>query len=291
METGSGSGNNPDFQERLRLASSIMRDGELSTLIAEDAQNGGAAAGIPALDLEFAVFTLLLIKLTGQPRGMRTSTSEASSLSSRIKDVLARETNGAAQAASSQMCTRKRVHTSHGPGQGGDRAPLREAPVEAGTMFGLPREHCREPPVLFFRPARVAYQEAHTALMERTAREANAVVWAADTRKTILKKRMSPELEKRLLFAIQTRDKLLARSVVFDEVGMRDCDSWLMIEVKQAAEYIAGMIMQHGDTGASPRSTLALENSAELLGMALNGRIPPRCAACSSRCWTRHSVS
>jgi AraC-like DNA-binding protein len=96
------------------------------------------------------------------------------------------------------------------------------------------------------------------------------VVWASDARKLVLRKRMSPELEKRLLFAIQSRDKLLARTVVFDEVGIRDCDSWLMIEVKQTAEYIAGMIIQHGDTGASPRSTLALENIAELLGMALD---------------------
>jgi YesN/AraC family two-component response regulator len=43
-----------------------------------------------------------------------------------------------------------------------------------------------------------------------------------------------------------------------------------MIEVKQAAEYVASMIIQHGDTGASPRSTLSLENITELLGMTLN---------------------
>lgn len=36
-----------EFQERLRLASSIMRDGELSTLIAEDAQNGARPQGSP----------------------------------------------------------------------------------------------------------------------------------------------------------------------------------------------------------------------------------------------------
>ena len=106
--------------------------------------------------------------------------------------------------------------------------------------------------------------------MERPAQAANMVVWAAESRKLVLRKRVSPELEKRLLFGLRSRDKRLAREVIFGQIGLGNCDEWLMIEVKQTAEYVAGMIIRRGDSGASARSTLSLENIAELLGMALD---------------------
>ncbi len=259
-----------EFQERLRLASSILRDGELSALIAEDALDGGASAGVPALELEFAVFTLLLIKLTELPRGTRTNASDASLLSSRIKDVLTRETEGARQVAFHNVYARNEFILLTDLDKDGIARLCEKLPTKLERCSGCRVSIAVSRPYYSFDRLRSAYQEAHVALMERMVRGTNAVVRAADTQKLVLRKRMGSELEKRLLFALQSRDKLLAREVIFNQVGMRDCGEWLMIEVKQTAEYIAGMIIQHGDTGASPRSTLALENIAELLGMALD---------------------
>src|SRR5208282_5607501 len=79
-----------EMQEKLRLASSILRDGELSALIAEDVPDERPGAGALALELEFAVFTLLLVKLIELPRRARSSASDMALLSCNVKDVLTR---------------------------------------------------------------------------------------------------------------------------------------------------------------------------------------------------------
>ena len=66
-------------------------------------RRGCAAGPYPAqrpcaLELEFAVFTLLLIKLTELPLSSRRSTSDMALLSFRVKDLLAQGRRGAGKA-------------------------------------------------------------------------------------------------------------------------------------------------------------------------------------------------
>jgi FixJ family two-component response regulator/AraC-like DNA-binding protein len=256
-------------QERIRQASAILRDGELSLLVAEEGASRSAHAALSPLELEFAVFTLLLIKLTGlPPRGNAEATASAR-WSAGIKEVLAREARDVRQVAFHNVYARNEFVLLTGMDPDGIDRLCRTLPAAVERAAGCRVSIAVSRPYYSFTHLREAYREAHDALMERTARGEN-VVRAANSKGLVLRKRISPEMEKRLLFALQTRDKLLARDVIFNQIGLGGCDDWLMLEVKQAAEYAAGMIIQHGDTGASPRSTLSLENIGELLGMALD---------------------
>jgi FixJ family two-component response regulator/AraC-like DNA-binding protein len=257
------------MQEKLRRASSILRDGELSALIAEDA-DAGSGAGAPALELEFAVFTLLLIKLTELPRSSRKSASDMSLLSYKVKDLLARQARGGKAVAFQNVYSRDEFILLTELDKERIARLCGQLPQELERCTGSRVSMAVSRSYYSFNRLRPAYQEAHSALMARAFRERSAVVRAEDAQKLLVRKRINPELEKRLVFAIQSRDKHMARDVIFNQIGLRGCDGWLMIEVKQAAEYVASMIIQHGDTGASPRSTLSLENITELLGMTLN---------------------
>jgi len=94
---------------------------------------------------------------------------------------------------------------------------------------------------------------------------------------------VTPELENRLAFALESRNKDLAREVIFDQVGFRGCEAsgWLLLEARQTAEYVAGMIYHRADPGpgASPRSMPAMDNFDALLSMALDEEdIPEACS-------------
>ena len=259
-----------EMQEKLRLASSILRDGELSALIAEDAPEGRPGAGALALELEFAVFTLLLIKLTELPRRARTGASDIALLSRNVKDVLMREAREGKSVAFHNVYSRNEFILLTDLDKAGIARICEGLPDTLARCTASRASVAVSRPYYSFDRLRAAYQEAHSALMARTALGTNSVVRAEDAQRLVVRKRVTPELEKRLVFALQSRDKHLAREVIFDQIGLRGCDAWLLIEVKQTAEYAASMIIQHGDTGASPRSTLSLENIAELLGMTLD---------------------
>jgi two-component system response regulator YesN len=98
-----------------------------------------------------------------------------------------------------------------------------------------------------------------------------------------VRRRVTPELENRLAFALESRNKALAQEAIFDLIGLRGCEAegWLLIEAKQTAEYVAGMIYHRADPGPSApaRSMLAMDNLADLLGMALEEEdIPEVCS-------------
>jgi FixJ family two-component response regulator/AraC-like DNA-binding protein len=259
-----------ELREKLRVASSILRDGELSALIAEDAPDAVSGAGAPALELEFAVFTLLLIKLAELPLSSRRSTSDMSLLSFRVKDLLTKEARGGKAVAFHNVYSHDEFILLTDLDKAGIDRVCELVPEKLERFTGSCVSVAVSRPYYSFDRLRFAYQEAHSALMARTMRGGNAVVRAEDAQNLVVRKRLNSELEKRLLFALQSREKHLAGDIIFNQIGLRGCEGWLLIEVKQTAEYVASMIIQHGDTGASPRSTLSLENTAELLGMTLN---------------------
>jgi FixJ family two-component response regulator/AraC-like DNA-binding protein len=259
-----------EMQEKLRRASSILRDGELSALIAEDAPDGGAGAGAPALELEFAVFTLLLVKLTELPRRARTRAADMALLSCNVKDVLTREAREGKSIVFHNVYSHNEFILLTDLDKAGIARVCEGLPATLARCTASRASVAVSRPYYSFDRLRSAYQEAHSALMARTVLGTNSVVRAEDAQRLVVRKRITPELEKRLVFAVQSRDKHLARDVIFNQIGLRGCDAWLLIEVKQTAEYVAGVIIQHGDTGASPRSTLSLENIADLLGMTLD---------------------
>jgi len=85
-----------DLRERLSEASAILRDGEMSALISEEATEAPSASAALDMDLEFASFTLVLAKLT-MPAALRgQGAPDMSRLTRDIKGILAKAGGGAA---------------------------------------------------------------------------------------------------------------------------------------------------------------------------------------------------
>jgi len=274
-----------DSRERLLEAASILRDGELSFAVSEEASELGAerarGGAVLDLDLEFASFTLVVAKLTSRGDG-RSSSAEISRRGREIKATLSAIARGSKQVVFHNLFARNEFVLLIETDPSGLARLLGELPDKLEKRTGFRASVAASRSYYSFAKLRSAYLEARASLMGRALGGGRAA--RAGAREPEIRRRVTPELEKRLEFALGSRNKLLARKLIFDEIGLRGCDEagWLLIEAKQTAEYVAGMIYHRADPGpAFPHSTmLAMDNLAENLDMALDGEdIPEACSA------------
>ncbi len=272
-----------DLRERLSEASAILRDGEMSALISEEATEPPSASAALDLDLELASFTLVLAKLSARAGQREKGAADISRLSRDIKGILSREAGGAAGVAFRNIFSRNEfVLVSDLDAEGLERV-LDGLPSRLERRTGLKAGVSASRRYYSFDRLRAAYQEARAALMSRVLGGGSAAVGGPEARALAATRRVTPELENRLAFALESRNKDLAREVIFDQVGFRRCEEehWLLSEARQTAEYAAGMIYHRADPGPgpSPRSLPAMDNFADLLSMALDEEDVPE--ACS----------
>ncbi len=265
-----------ELRARLLEAASILRDGEMSEAIAEDPAAGPAdpaGRALLDLDLEFASFTLVLAKLTHRGGSARPAAVLAR-LEGDIKSILAAAVRGSRHVAFRNLRARNEfalvtdadpgplaLAVAELPGKLERRTALKASVATSGSYYDL-------------RRLRDAYQEARVALAVRPLGGSGRAALAGSGPSPGVRRRVTPELEKRLAFALESRNRRLARDVIFDEIGLRDCaaSGWLLIEAKQTAEFVAGLVYHRADRGPSApsRSMLAIDNLGELLGMALD---------------------
>jgi AraC-like DNA-binding protein/DNA-binding NarL/FixJ family response regulator len=262
-----------DLREKLLEATSILRDGEMSAVISEDAPERPPRGAALDLDLEFASFTLVLAKLV-RPSGARGRThADISRLSRDIKDILAKSARGAKHVAFHNVYARNEFILVSDLDTTGVERILGELPDKLARRTGLSARVVASSPCYSSDRLWSAYQEARTALLMRPLAELAQPGDSSGLSAPPVRKRVSPEFEKRLAFALESRNKALAREVIFDEIGFGACErsGWLLVEAKQTAEYVAGMIYHRADPGpgASPKSMLAMDNLDDLLAMAL----------------------
>jgi YesN/AraC family two-component response regulator len=256
---------------KLAMASSIIRDQGLSNLIAED-MSDEPGQGAADLDLQFAAFTLILVKLADLPRLLRRGSARASSISRTVKETLSRCAGAGKAVAFHNVYARSEFILLTDLGERGVTDLCAHLPARLERCTGSRVSVAVSGSYFLSHRLRSAYQEARTSLLTRTVGSSGVAVRAEETGKTVVKKRLTSEMENRLLYSLQTENRKLAREVIFDQSGLRRCerDGWLLVEVKQTAEYVAGVIIQHAAQEASPSSMLSMENMADLLGAALD---------------------
>ena len=270
-----------ELRERLRAASSILRDVEMSDAVFGDSlglpdANAGSTLD---LDLEFASYTLVLVKLAAGRNG-------SSAMGGRRKDELRAALAGVSREANHVVFQNLYARSEFVLVADFDSSALARALEElpdrivrrTGMVAGVAASGCH----YSFDKLRAAYQEARASLMSRPI-GANGPAARAAAQGLEVKRRVTPELEKRLTFALGSRNRQMSLDVMFNEIGLRGCDDsgWLVIEAKQTAEYVAGLIYHRADPGpaVSPESMLAMDNLSDFLAMALEKEdIPEVCS-------------
>jgi AraC-like DNA-binding protein/FixJ family two-component response regulator len=260
-----------DLRAKLLEASSILRDGEMSAAISDEPQAAGGGALLD-LDLEFASFTLVLAKLAFR-RGDARSWADVERLGGDVKSILASIARGSKTVAFRNLFARGEFVLVSDIDPARLERTLDELPGKLERRTGLKASAAVSSSYFSFDRLRDAYQEARAALSCRSLGGSGSISMPGRGHAPELRRRITPELENRLAFALESRNKHLARELIFDEIGLRGCEAsgWLLIEAKQTAEYVAGMIYHRADLGpAAPlRSRLAMDNLGDLVGMAL----------------------
>lgn len=249
-----------EMREKLLMATSILRDGEMSSLI---------AGGTSELELQFAVFTLILARLGNLSPLMQKGGDAISRVAYRIKNEIGRiEANGKVLAFHNVDSRKEFILVTDLDSSGVNRLCAR-LPLILEGHTGSSASIAVSGSYFSFDSLRSAYQEAHAALLARAVCEGSCIVRVEEVRDVSVQKRISAEQLKLLQFAIQSENRQLLRELVFDRILNGDFSGWLFIEVKQTAEYLAGMIFHHSRADGSTRSTIAMENFATLLDMAV----------------------
>jgi DNA-binding NarL/FixJ family response regulator/AraC-like DNA-binding protein len=272
-----------ELRARLLAASSLLRDGELSAALQSGAPaaRGKAVTGaLLELELELASFVLVLAKLARRRDDKRDFVETVERLRDDLASILSQaypETKGV---SFRNICARGEFVLVSDADPEAVAAGLEDLRIRLERRSGLKVDVAASRPRYSLGELRESYQEAKAVLGCRSiGGEGVAVSPGGESRP---RKRISPELENRLAFALESKNKPLAEGVIFDEIGLRLCadSGWLLVEARQTAEYVAGMIYHRADPGpaASPRSRLEMDELGELLGAALEDEdVPEAC--------------
>jgi len=270
-----------ELMKKVALATSLLRDERMSALIAEDSADSSVSATLADLELRFAAFTLILVRLPDLPDRARRRTSDRSELERTVKDTIAaRVSEGRAVVFHNMYALCEFMVLTDLDAAGIARA-CRDLTERLRRSTTSRVRVAVSGSYNSFHHLRMAYNEARAAILTRPVGASDALSWAEEAHGQVVQKRVSAETEKRLVFALESGNRKLAREVAFDDSGLRGCEKerWQLVEVKLAAEYIAGIIIQHAARAATPGATLAMESIAGLLGPALEAEdVPEVCS-------------
>ncbi len=259
-----------ELNEKLLSASSFLRDRELSVLIAEEETQPASAGLVSELELSYAVFRLVLIKLTRLPTSSRRPGTEDPRRAHEIKNLIARMAPGSL-VFHNVYARNEFVIISNLHDDGLERL-CRELPGLLERHTGCRAIVAVSGSYFSFTQLRAAYWEARSALLACPLQGDSTAIRVEEARKRSLRRRTTPEQENRLVYALQSNNRALAREVIFDQVGLGSCskDHWPLAEVKETVEYLAAVIFHNAAAGAG--SVLEMENFIYLLDEALESQ-------------------
>ena len=257
------------IRRKLLEATSLLRDGEFS-MVLNGIESAAAAPGmLTQLNLRFSMFTLVLIKIQDLPRIAQCRGVPVSRLSMEVKNALSRGKHTNAMLLFNNIYARSEFLLIVEPASLDIEALGRDLRPFLEKRFGTRVRIAYSRPYLSLDKMKDAYAEARLALSVRPLNEADAVAGAERTATTEIHRRISPEQEKQLLFALQSGNKEMVREVIFDRIGLRNAEkSWLLIEIRQCVEYVANVVFHYVET--EPGAILAVETYDYLLGTALD---------------------
>lgn len=242
-----------DFQPEDRALSDLLQEGA-ATLPRE----------LAVLDLEFRVFTLLVVRVLGLPR----------SPADRIRALVRREMSGPGKSLVFQNLGARGEFlvltdrdgpevTAAGHRLADHLEKLTGGPVDVGASA----------PFYAFSRVTEAYRQARAALMTRTAGEPGGLVEFDRVKGRPVQGRVPADAEKLLVLAITSGDRALIREAVFDRVGLGPgARDWLLLEVRQTVSHLAALMVQHAPALRAAPTGLALEAFQAQVDRALEAR-------------------
>jgi YesN/AraC family two-component response regulator len=259
------------IREELLQASSILQDKEFSMLIASDeynAKENTESFRISEMELGMIGFSIVLIKVNNISMISKTRfKSNISLLSYAIKNIIGELAKGGKSIifnniyVSNEFILISDLSKTELNQACENILKALEGFLEYTVNIAISNYYYS------MEKVHKAYSEALSALMSRKYCPGSSKNHIEEVKKLSVKKRITAEQEKKLIFAIQSKNKKLIKQLIFEEIGLRYChlQNWLFIEVKQTASRIIGILINNITKDKSPLEILAVENLVELL--------------------------
>jgi len=122
-----------------------------------------------------------------------------------------------------------------------------------------------------FEHIRQAYNETLIAMMTRKFRPGNYRIDAAAVEKIPLGHCLTPEMENQVIYAVQNNNKKMLRSILYEQIKLQDFDKKdvLFFEAKQTIDKIAWLIVNYSNLNKTPTDILEIETLLEMLNLSI----------------------
>lgn len=262
-------------QEKLRVASSAAMDRDLSRLIhrTRDRQlHAQIQTRLEEYELDFSGFTCILFRTAGLARILKSQNrTDQDQLVFSLKELISAQVQGARSLVfhytykSNEFLLITDMEDSRIQATCEQLAALLRKATGYDVTAVISRHY------FSFSYLRDAYNETLSAMLAQPYASAKAAVLRVENvDNCAVTKRIAPELEKQLLFAVASGNGDLFQKVLYEEIRLQDCGrgDWLFVEVRQTVDSIS-WILRNGPSGNGPQ-LLILDNLAELLLLAVD---------------------
>lgn len=258
-------------RRKLLIASSVLQDAEMSRLISEETSREERNAYLLELELQFAAFTLMVVRLSDIHAALKRFGNDMPALSFEIKNIITRIAEKSVSVVFHNNFVRSEFVLITDTGHMELDALYRRLEEAVGAAAGTAVELSVSPPYYSFEKLHLAYHEAHTAFLARPVGQRNPVARFDDLESRPVAKRVSAGHERQLALAVQTRNRALAKHVIFSEIGLADCEAagWTFLEVRQAVKQIAGILLPSGNSDTAQRTLFTLDALYDQLDIAV----------------------
>ena len=262
-------------QEKLRIASAAALDRDLSQLIhrTKDRQiNAQIQARLEEYELDFSGFTLIMFRTAGLSRILKAQNrTDQDELVFSLKELVAPPVSGARSLVFHYTYKTNEFLLISDMEDGRLQAVCQEAIARLQQATGYDVAAVVSRHYFSFSSLRDAYNEVLAALMAQPYSGAGAaVIRVSDMENCPVAKRITPELEKQLLFAVASGNRALFQKALYQEIRLPECGGgdWRFVEVRQTVDSI-GWILRNGPAGSGAQ-LLILDHLAELLLSAVD---------------------
>lgn len=263
-----------EAKEKLKIASSILLDKEMSRMIKSSKASMELKAPqsqMSEYELNFAGFTLVMFKTCSPSQIMhKKHMTDANQVSYQIKSILSEcLKNQKFTVFNNIYLPNQYILIADMDGECLQRACDRMI-AALQNYTGSCVSAAVSSHYFSFSDIKNAYNESVLAQMARFYRNKSEKINSRDIGSYSVKKRMNPEQENQLIFAVQNNAPATIRNIIFDSVGLPNCvkDRWRFIEVKQTIDSIIRILTTNSTREYSPTELMAIDNFSELLKLA-----------------------
>lgn len=262
-------------REKLLFASSALMDQELSQLIhhTEDERlNEEVQLRLADYELEFSGFTLLLFQTVNLQRIAKKQNKDVITLICNLKNIISQQMQMGNHIILNYIYKRNQFLVITDLNK--ERLELicnsLLCILQSSTGFGVTAVIGRY--YFSFSSLREAYDEALSAQLIRPYNEMNAKLHVEHSLQNKMHKRITNEQEKRLTFAVRTKNRELYQNIVFKEICLQNCieKGWLFGEVRQLAYNVAWILRNHSLDDHSPVILPTMDHFIDLLLLAVD---------------------